>query len=81
MADENLDIPQTDPAWDYYEVWQSLHIAQVKIKSGIKLIFGQEQATHDTDQKLKEILETVVEKLEQVIDDELTGYADDEVYD
>lgn len=83
LTDQSLTntIPQPDPNWDYYELWQSLHIAQFKIQAGLKLVLGQEQANHDTDQKLKEILETVVEELEQVIDNDLTGYTDDEVYD
>ncbi|MBD2344186.1 hypothetical protein [Anabaena subtropica] len=74
------NIPQPDPSWDYYEVWQALHLAQSKIKSGVKVILGQEQANHDTDQKLKEILEAVVEELEQVIDHNLSAYADEEIY-
>jgi hypothetical protein len=75
------NIPQPDPAWDYYEVWQSLHIAQFKIKNGLQLVLSQEAANHDTDQKLKEILESIVDRLEEIIENDLTGYADDEVYD
>ncbi|HIK04583.1 MAG TPA: hypothetical protein IGS40_07710 [Trichormus sp. M33_DOE_039] len=82
MTDKDLTntIPKPDPSWDYYELWQSLHIAQYKIQSALKLALGQEQANHETDQKVKEILETVVEELEQVIDNDLTAYSNDEVY-
>lgn len=74
------NIPQPDPAWDYYETWQSLHIAQFKIKNGLKLVLGQEAANHDTDQKLKEILESIVDRLEEILENDLTAYADEEIY-
>lgn len=78
---ENNNIPQPDPNWDYYEVWQLLQIAQFKIQTGIKLLLGQEQANNETDQTVKETLETALENLEQVIDNHLTSYTDDEIYE
>lgn len=83
LTDQDLtnNIPQRDPNWDYYEIWQSLHIAKYKIEAGLKLISAQEQADNETDEKLKEILDTVVEELEQVIENDLTNYSDDEIYE
>ncbi|MEH2001084.1 MAG: hypothetical protein V7L00_20435 [Nostoc sp.] len=73
----NLNISQTDPDWDYSEVWQSLHIAQNKIDAGIKFISDQETGDDATDQKLKEILKPALEHLESVIENDLTNYSDD----
>ncbi|MEH2377306.1 MAG: hypothetical protein V7K27_00110 [Nostoc sp.] len=72
------NTPQPDPAWDYYEIWQSLHTIKNKIDAGIKLISGEEQADDTTDEKLKEILEPVLEQLERLIENDLTNYSDDD---
>jgi hypothetical protein len=71
------DIPQPDPAWDYYEIWQSLHTIKTKIDAGIKFISGEEQADDSTDQKLREILEPASEKLVDIIEQDLSNYSDD----
>ncbi|MHC5729588.1 MAG: hypothetical protein ACYTXY_36780 [Nostoc sp.] len=73
----NLNISQPDPDWDYYEVWQSLHTIKNKIDAGIKLISGKETGDNTTDKKLKEILEPALEKLESVIENDLTDYSED----
>jgi hypothetical protein len=75
--EENLDISYPDPEWDYYEIWQSLHTIKNKIDAGLKFISGEELADNTTDEKLKEILEPALEKLEEVIEDYLTNYSDD----
>ncbi|MHC5827888.1 MAG: hypothetical protein ACYT04_71375 [Nostoc sp.] len=72
----NNQIPP-DPSWDYYEVWQSLHTIKNKIDAGIKLISGKETGDNTTDKKLKEILEPALEKLESVIENDLTDYSED----
>ena len=69
--------PQPDPNWDYYEIWQSLHAIKNKIDTGIKLISDAETANNTTDEKLKEILETALEQLESVIENDLTDYSKD----
>jgi hypothetical protein len=81
MTQTNNNIPDPDPNWDYYEIWKLLHIAQFKIQTSMKLLLSQEQANNDTDQKVKETLETALQNLELVIDKHLTGYTDDEVYE
>ncbi|MDZ8227038.1 hypothetical protein [Nostoc sp. ChiVER01] len=75
--EENLNISQPDPAWDYYEIWQSLHIIKNKIDAGIKLISGEEQADDVTDQKLRQILEPASEKLVGIIEQDLMDYQKD----
>lgn len=69
--------PQPDPAWDYYEIWQSLQQIKSKIDAGLAFISGEEQADNDSDQKLREILEPVLEQLEGIIENDLTEYSDD----
>jgi hypothetical protein len=71
------DISQPDPDWDYYEIWQSLHIIKTQIDAGIKLISGEELADNTTDEKLKQILEPALEQLEEIIENHLTDYSED----
>jgi len=79
MSEENSNIPQPDPAWDYYEIWQSLHTIKDRIDAGIKLLSGEELADDTTDEKLKQILEPALEQLEEVIENHLTiNYLDDD---
>ncbi|OYD99814.1 hypothetical protein [Nostoc sp. 'Peltigera membranacea cyanobiont' 232] len=70
--------PQPDPDWDYYETWQLLHTIKKKIDAGIKFISGEELADNTTDEKLKQILEPALEQLEEVIENHLTNYSDDD---
>ncbi|MEH2219416.1 MULTISPECIES: hypothetical protein [unclassified Nostoc] len=74
----NLNISQPDPDWDYYEVWQLLHTIKTKIDAGMKFISSEELADNTTDEKLKEILEPALEQLEEVIENHLTNYSDDD---
>lgn len=73
----NSNISQPDPSWDYYEIWQSLHIIKNKIDAGIKLISSEEQADDVTDQKLREILEPASDKLVEIIEQDLMDYEKD----
>ena len=78
MSDEeNSNIPQPDPDWDYYEVWQSLHTIKAKIDAGLKFISTKEQADDSIDAKLKEILEPALESLELIIENDLTNYSEE----
>lgn len=61
-----------DPAWDYYEIWQSLHSIKNKIDVGLQFIADKEKSSKATDQKLKEILTDALGRLEEVIDFDLT---------
>ncbi|MGF1934521.1 MAG: hypothetical protein RM347_008975 [Nostoc sp. ChiQUE02] len=70
--------PQPDPDWDYHETWQLLHTIKNKIDAGIKFISGEELAGNTTDEKLKQILEPALEQLEEVIENHLTNYSDDD---
>lgn len=70
---EILDIPQPDPSWDYYEIWQSLHSIKNKIDAGLKFIADQKKPTKATDQQLKEMLAEVVVKLDEIIEFDLTA--------
>lgn len=70
--------PQPDPDWDYYETWQLLHTIKNKIDAGIKFISAEELADNTSDQKLKKILEPALEQLEEVIENHLTNYSDND---
>jgi hypothetical protein len=74
--DVNSSPPQPDPAWDYYEIWQSLHSIKNKIDVGLKVIASQEQAENDTDEELKDMLVPALEQLESLIENDLTDYSD-----
>ncbi|MEH1781732.1 MAG: hypothetical protein V7L26_22000 [Nostoc sp.] len=69
--------PQPDPAWDYYEIWQSLQQVKAKIDAGLAFISEQEAADDTTDQKLREVLEPAAEKLVNVIEQDLMDYQKD----
>ncbi|MBW4673448.1 MAG: hypothetical protein KME52_05335 [Desmonostoc geniculatum HA4340-LM1] len=46
MNNENLsDIPQPDPAWDYYPLWHSLHHIKAKIDASLKIMSDDESST------------------------------------
>ncbi|WP_334899754.1 hypothetical protein [Nostoc sp.] len=63
--------PQPDPAWDYYETWQLLHTIKNKIDAALKVISSEERASYASDEKLKNILEPALDRLENVIDNHL----------
>ena len=78
MNIENLEVPQIDPAWDYAQVWQSLHKIKFKINSAIMLIAQKEQSDSKTDEQLKAILEVVSGELDELIEFDLASYLEDD---
>ena len=71
MNNENFNISQPDPEWDYYEAWQLLHNIKNKIDAALKIMSGEEHAGYASDEKLKNILEPALEQLEDVIENNL----------
>ncbi|MBW4678110.1 MAG: hypothetical protein KME52_30235 [Desmonostoc geniculatum HA4340-LM1] len=64
MNNENLsDIPQPDPAWDYYPLWHSLHHIKAKINKALEIMNEQEYVNPVTDIEMREILDLASDKL------------------
>lgn len=73
----NLEnIPQPDPSWDYYEIWNSMLAIKSQMDTGLKLIAKAEKADNITDEKLARILNPALNELEQTLDD-LTNYSEE----
>ncbi|MBD2354764.1 hypothetical protein H6G41_08995 [Tolypothrix sp. FACHB-123] len=71
----NLEnIPQPDPSWDYYEIWNSLVAIKSRIDTALNFIAKAEQADNETDEKLIEILEPASNELEEIIDKDLEEF-------
>lgn len=68
MTDENLDIPQPDPAWDYYIIWHSLHHIKAKIDVALKIMKDCEYASSDSDDDIKDELAAASDKLTEIIE-------------
>ncbi|MDZ8083419.1 MAG: hypothetical protein RMX65_022805 [Nostoc sp. DedQUE01] len=80
------NLPQPDPAWDYYGIWEALHNIKNKIDTALKFIAGEELADDSTDEKLLKILEPASDELVTLIHNELINYVefpikDEEVYE
>jgi hypothetical protein len=53
---ENLDIPQPDPAWDYYITYHKLLKAKAELNKLIHYISELESATGGSDESINEDL-------------------------
>jgi hypothetical protein len=67
IDDINFDIPQPDPAWDYYAWWNWLHTAKQKIEQAITTIKDAEEATADMDEETQSLAQSALETLSNVI--------------
>ncbi|MEH2050907.1 hypothetical protein [Nostoc sp.] len=56
MSNENLDIPQPDPSWDYYLTYHRLLKAKSQLNQLIKDISELELASPESDQSINEDL-------------------------
>ncbi|MHC5740249.1 hypothetical protein [Nostoc sp.] len=56
MNDENLDIPQPDPSWDYYLTYHRLIKAKSQLNQLIKDISELEASSADSDELINENL-------------------------
>ncbi len=67
LNNENLDIPQPDPAWDYYPLWHSLHHIKAKIDVALKLMSEVEITNLALDKQLREMLDSASDKLIEIV--------------
>ncbi|MBD2202736.1 hypothetical protein H6G33_17815 [Calothrix sp. FACHB-1219] len=75
----NLEnIPQPDPSWDYYQIWNSLLAIKSQMDRGLNLIAKVEKADSQIDEKLREILEPALNELEQIMEEDLSDYYSEE---
>ncbi|WP_448271580.1 hypothetical protein [Nostoc sp. DSM 114160] len=66
MNNENLEVPQPDPAWDYYIEWHKLLRAKTQLEKLIEFISKCENSTEDTQEILQQdaaIIITTIESL------------------
>lgn len=67
MNEENLNIPQPDPGWDYYILWHSLHHIKSKIDEALGDMNHIENATPEMDKEIKKLLATASDKLIKIV--------------
>ncbi len=68
MSDEITgNIPQPDPAWDYYPLWHSLHHIKARIDSALKIMSETENANEKTDNQLRKMLDLTSDKLIEIV--------------
>ncbi|MEH2371965.1 hypothetical protein [Nostoc sp.] len=65
--EENLNIPQPDPAWDYYIIWHSCQHIKAKIDAALKIMHDSENANKEIDKELYDLLDPASENLIEVI--------------
>jgi hypothetical protein len=66
MIDENL--PQPDPAWDYYIRWHSLHHIKAKIDAALQIMSSSEEANSEVNDDIKRLLDPASDKLVEIVD-------------
>ncbi|WP_375515694.1 hypothetical protein [uncultured Nostoc sp.] len=57
------NIPQPDPAWDYYQTWHSLHQIKDKIDEALKLMNDIESSTLKADEAIRSLLNPACNRL------------------
>ncbi|AFY34889.1 hypothetical protein [Calothrix sp. PCC 7507] len=71
-------IPEPDPAWDYYPLWHSLQHIKAKIDAALKVMGASEEANSGLDQEIKNLLEPASDMFIQIIERELNVEYEDE---
>ncbi|MEH1807546.1 hypothetical protein [Nostoc sp.] len=68
MNNENItnNIPQPDPAWDYYIEWHKLIRARTQLDKLIEFMSKVENATEDTQKILIQDLHSITDTLESI---------------
>jgi hypothetical protein len=67
MNNENLDIANPDPAWDYYPLWHSLQHVKAKIDAALKLINQSDYLDPEVDKQARQILDLASDKLIEIV--------------
>ncbi len=80
MNDQNLsDIPQPDPAWDYYPLWHSLNHIKAKINVALKIMADNEYSNPAVDEQLKDLLKPASDMFIEITERDLNvEYQDEE---
>jgi len=69
MSDqENLNIPEPDPSWDYYVLWHSLHHIKAKIDAALKIIGNSEDARPEIGYLIRNLLEPASDKFTTIVE-------------
>ncbi len=67
MNNENLsNIPQPDPAWDYYIIWHKLFQTKFKLEKLMKYVAEIEEADIDSNNNVNEDLAEIINLLEEM---------------
>ncbi|WP_448271907.1 hypothetical protein [Nostoc sp. DSM 114160] len=66
MNNENLEVPQPDPAWDYYIEWHKLLRAKARLEKLIEFISKCENSTEDTQEILQQDAAIIITTLESL---------------
>lgn len=51
----NPNIPQPDPEWDYYDLWEMAYQVHDKLEQIIKYMVFIEEADDSTDERLRQM--------------------------
>jgi hypothetical protein len=64
----NIDIPQPDPDWEYYEPYLLLHQAKDRIEKLIEYLAAREKASQASEIHLHEEIHELVRCLENCVE-------------
>ncbi|MFN6450182.1 MAG: hypothetical protein RMX59_033260 [Nostoc sp. DedSLP05] len=68
MSNQNLsDIPQPDPAWDYYITWHKLYRAKHRLDKLLNYLAGIEQTNIDTDEEIEADVVKIISQLQELM--------------
>jgi len=60
------NIPEPDPAWDYYIEWHKLAQAKAKLENLMAYLAEQEDATEETDEISRNDLQKILDLLDTI---------------
>lgn len=75
----NLKIPQPDPDWDYYELWQLAHKLKAGIEETIKYMAVIESADGSTDASLGKQFESLSTLCDNCADVAINAFSSSEI--
>ena len=67
MNEENLNISQPDPSWDYYITWHKLFKAKAHLEKLIKYVGQFEEAETSIDEQIESDLVVIHKLLQDVL--------------
>jgi hypothetical protein len=63
MNDISNEIPQPDPAWDYYILWQVLHEIKDRIDEALGFMNDIESSTLESNEAIRNLLQPTSNRL------------------